>query len=123
MAMAAEPTPFERLGGEVSIDVVVDDFYDRVAGDPELAPFFDDVPMDRLRMHQKAFLTSALGGPDDYHGRDLGEAHAHLDITGRHIDLLLDHLGASLAGLGVSPPLIDEVLTQIGTLRSKVLGQ
>ena len=57
------PTLFERLGGMVSIDVAVDRFYDRLLADPDLAGFFDQVDLRRLRAHQKAFLAMALGGP------------------------------------------------------------
>ena len=62
-AQAPAPTIYERLGGLVTIDVAVDQFYDRVVGDPELAPFFERVDLRRQRAHQKAFLTMALGSP------------------------------------------------------------
>src|SRR5215204_6171955 len=103
MNQAATPTLFERLGGMVSIDVAVDRFYDRVVGDPELAPFFDRVDLPRQRAHQKAFLAMALGGPWSYGGRGLAEAHRHLRIGDHHVDLVAGHLAAVLAGLGVSP--------------------
>ena len=62
MTVTNTPALFERLGGSASIDIAVDQFYERLLDDPELAPFFEDVPMGRQRAHQKAFLTMALGG-------------------------------------------------------------
>jgi hemoglobin len=123
MTQAPAPTIYERLGGLVSIDVAVDHFYDRVVGEPELAPFFDRVDLRRLRAHQKAFLAMALGGPDCYEGRDLAEAHRHITIDDRHVDLVAGHLAAVLAGLGVSPTLIDEVVSAVEGLRGEVLGR
>ena len=117
------PTLFQRLGGMVSIDVAVDQFYDRVVGDPELAPFFDRVDLQRQRAHQKAFLAMALGGPWSYGGRGLAEAHGHLRISDRHIDLIAGHLAAVLAGLGVLPALIDDVVAAVDGLRDEVLGR
>jgi hemoglobin len=117
------PTLFQRLGGEVSIDVAVDQFYDRLLNDPELAPFFASVDMRRQRAHQKAFLAMALGGPRKYGGRSLGEAHSHLDINDRHFDLVAGHLAAVLEGLGVPQELIDEVVMAIDGLRDIVLGR
>jgi hemoglobin len=119
----SKPTLFERLGGMVSIDVAVDRFYDRVLGDPELAPLFDEVDLRRQRVHQKAFLAMALGGPHRYDGRGLADAHRHLPISDRHVDLVAGHLAAVLAGLGVSPALIDEVVAAIDGLRDEVLGR
>jgi hemoglobin len=122
-APAAAATIYERLGGTVSIDVAVDQFYERVIGDPELAPFFDRVDMRRLRVHQKAFLAMALGGPRRHTGSGLAEAHRHLAIDDHHVDLVAGHLAAVLAGLGVSPALIDEVVLAVDGLRGEVLGR
>ena len=117
------PTLFQRLGGEVSIDVAVDRFYERLLADSELAPFFASVDMRRQRSHQKAFLAMALGGPRGYRGRSLGDAHRHLDINDRHFDLVAGHLAAVLEGLGVIQELIDEVVRAVDGLRDVVLGR
>jgi hemoglobin len=123
MIRAITPTLFERLGGMVSIDVAVEQFYDRVLGDPELAPFFDQVDLRRQRAHQKAFLATALGGPRRFEGRGLAEAHRHLRISDHHIDLVVGHLAAVLAGLGVLPALIDEVVAAIDGMRDEVVDR
>jgi hemoglobin len=117
------PTIYERLGGMVSIDVVVEHFYDRVIGDPELAAFFDDVDVQRLRRHQKAFLAMTLGGPDVVESTDLEAAHRDLSIDDRHMDLIVEHLAGALAGLGVLPALIDEAVATVDTVRDDVLGR
>jgi hemoglobin len=123
MIRAVTPTLFERLGGMVSIDVAVDQFYDRVLGDPDLAFFFDQVDLRRQRAHQKVFLAMALGGPQSYEGRGLEDAHRHLRISDHHVNLIADHLAAVLAGLGVLPALIDEVVAAIDGLRDAVLDR
>jgi hemoglobin len=123
MTMTNAPTLFERLGGSVSIDVAVDQLYDRLLDDPEVAPFFDGVPMDRQRAHQKAFLAMALGGPASSHGRSLDEAHAALAIDDHHVDLVAGHLISVLLGLGVAPELVDEVIAAVDGLRPTVLGR
>jgi hemoglobin len=122
-ALAPTPTIFERLGGMVSIDAAVDEFYDRVVGDPELAPFFERVDMRRMRAHQKSFLAMALGGPRRFVGRSLADAHRHLAIDDHHVDLVAGHLAAVLAGLGVSPAQIDDVVSAVDGLRGEVLGR
>jgi hemoglobin len=123
VTQARAPTIYERLGGLVSIDVAVDQFYDRLVGDAELAPFFDRVDVRRLRGHQKAFLAMALGGPRGYEGQGLAEAHRHVAVDDHHVDLVAGHLAAVLAGLGVSPALIDEVVSAVDSLRDEVLGR
>jgi hemoglobin len=123
MTMTNTPTLFERLGGRVSIDVAVDQLYERLLDDAELAPFFDGVPMDRQRAHQKAFLTMALGGAAYYQDRGLKEAHAALALDDHHVDLVAGHLTGVLLGLGVAPELVDEVIAALDGLRATVLGR
>jgi hemoglobin len=123
MTLTNSPTLFERLGGSVSIDVAVDLFYERLLDDPALAPFFEGVPMGRLRAHQKAFLAMALGGPAPYQGRGLHEAHAALTIDDHHVDRAAGHLAGVLLGLGVAPELVDEVIAAVDGLRATVLGR
>jgi hemoglobin len=69
------PTLWDRLGGTQGADALIQDFYDRVLLDPELAPFFEHASMDRLRAMQREFFSAALGGPLEYSG--LPMAHAH----------------------------------------------
>jgi hemoglobin len=121
MTLTNTPTLFQRLGGSVSIDVAVDRLYERLLDDPELAPFFDGVPMGRQRAHQKAFLAMALGGPASYQGRGLDEAHAALRIDDHHVDLVAGHLASVLLDLGVAAELVDEVIAAVDGLRATVL--
>ena len=53
----------------------------------------------------------------------LPSAHRHLAISDRHVDLVAGHLAAVLAGLGVTPALIDEVVSAVDGLRRDVLGR
>ena len=123
MTQSPALTIYERLGGVVSIDVAVDKLYDRIVGDPEVAPFFDHVDQLRLRAHQKSFLAMALGGPGGYEGSSLAHAHRHLAISDRQVDLVAGHLAAVLAGLGVTPALIDEIVAAVDRLRGEVVGR
>lgn len=52
---------YERIGRAPAITAAVDRFYDRVLADPELKNFFNGVSRSRLKAHQFAFLSQALG--------------------------------------------------------------
>ena len=56
------------LAAKPAVNAAVERFYVRVLADPMLAPFFTDVNMERLKGHQFAFLSQALGGPQQYSG-------------------------------------------------------
>jgi hemoglobin len=99
---------YERLGREVGISAAVDDFYRRVLGDPQLAPYFEGADMNRLRAHQAKLLVQVTGGPVEYDGRSLEVAHDGLGITGEDFDRVVGHLAATLTDLGVAP---DDIAT------------
>lgn len=100
---------YDRLGREQGIRTAVDDFYERVVGDPELKPYFDGIDMGRLRGHQAKLLVQVTGGPVEYDGRELAVAHRDLAITSENFDRVVGHLVDTLEDLGVSQDDIGEI--------------
>jgi hemoglobin len=92
---------YERLGEQRGIRAAVDDFYERVLADPELASYFDGIDMGRLRAHQTKLLVQVTGGPVEYDGRELAVAHDGLDVTPGAFDRVVGHLVSTLTDLGV----------------------
>jgi hemoglobin len=75
------PSLFDRIGGHTAINALVQTFYTRVLADPDLAPHFKSVAIDKLQRMQAEFFAAALGGPVKYTGRPISHAHQHLHIT------------------------------------------
>lgn len=119
---SSESSLYERLGGAPAIDAAVDAFYERVLADESVAPFFQGVSMPRQIKQQKAFFTTALGGPAIYKGRDMKEAHDHLAIQEKHFGSIAQHLIATLQALGVGQELIDEVIAAISPLAGDIIN-
>ncbi len=92
---------YERLGEQRGIRAAVDDFYERVLADPELASYFDGTDTSRLRAHQTKLLVQVTGGPVEYGGRRLAVAHDALDVTPEAFDRVVGHLVATLTDLDV----------------------
>ncbi len=119
-------TLFERLGGEQAVKAAVDIFYRKVLADPSISDFFDTTDMDEQRAKQKAFLTMAFGGPNEYSGQDLREAHAPLVERGlddAHFDAVAGHLQDTLKEMEVADDLIGEVIAIAASTRDEVLNR
>lgn len=115
---------FERIGGSPAIGAATELFYRKVLGDPLLAPYFDDIDMDRQIAKQAAFLTMALGGPNNYTGADLRTAHSRLPGLGdEHVDAVIGHLAATLRELGVAEPDIAAIGAIVDSARNDVLNR
>jgi hemoglobin len=96
----SESTLYQRIGGEIAIHAAVDRFYERVLADPSLNHFFINVNMARLKGHQFAFLSQALGGPKQYSRTYMEVAHAKLAVERYHFDLVATHLVPNTTGVG-----------------------
>ncbi|EDM79112.1 protozoan/cyanobacterial globin family protein [Plesiocystis pacifica SIR-1] len=117
---------YEQIGGAPAITAAVEVFYRKVLSDELLAPYFDDIDMDKQLGKQAAFLTMVTGGPNEYTGRDMRTAHAKLverGIGDAHFDHVVQHLGATLAELGVAAELIEQIAAVAESTRADVLGR
>lgn len=123
----AEATLYQKLGGMPAVNLAVDRFYDKVLVDDRIKHFFTGVDMDRMREHQKKFLTFAFGGSPGYDGQGMRAAHARLvdrmGLNDSHFDAVVENLAAVLTDLGVPAPLIGEVATIAESVRGDVLGR
>jgi hemoglobin len=58
---------YDAVGGQETIDKLVDAFYPRVYADDELRPLFEGhVEMEEIKRKQRLFLPQFLGGPAFY---------------------------------------------------------
>lgn len=118
---------YERIGGTVIVEAIVDEFYDKVLSDDRLSHFFENTNMDHLRSHQKLFIMYIFGGADSYIGKNLHEAHKHLvdnmGLSDDHFDVMLENLRSTLAEFKIDDNLIEEALEITKSLRTSVLNR
>ncbi|WP_408959937.1 group I truncated hemoglobin [Natrinema sp. 74] len=112
---------YERLGGEDAIAAVVDEFYDRVVADEQVADYFDDVDMQRQRAHQAQFISSVTGGPVEYTGAEMEAAHEGMGITPSDFRAIATHLDDALAEFDVDNDDREAVLEEIASYKSDIV--
>jgi len=117
-----EMTLFERIGGEPAVAAAVERFYVRVLSDQLLAPFFNNVDIQRLKSHQFAFMSQLMGGPKRYSGAAMAQAHARLSIEPQHFNAVAGHLIETLRELGVSEEIIGEVAAAVTPLSGQIVN-
>lgn len=113
--------PWTRIAGYAGLAPVVHDFYERILLDPTLAPYFVGVDTGALVDHQVRFLGAAIGGPNEYHGRSLSEAHRGLAIDQEAFEAVAALLRETLEDHGWPDQEVDAVLTSIGSLAGQII--
>ncbi len=112
---------YDRLGGLAPISVVVSDFLDALVSDSVLNanPAIDAarkrVPAPYLKYHVTALVCQATGGPCQYQGRSMKQAHAHLNITEREWDRMVTIFKEVLAKHRVPAKETQELLDIVGS--------
>jgi len=120
------PSLFDQLGGAAAVDAAVDIFYRKVLSDYRINRFFDNSDMEKQAAKQKAFLTMAFGGPNNYSGTDMRTAHAKfvkMGLNDSHFDAVMEHLTATLVELSVPPALIAQVAAIAESTRADILNR
>ena len=113
---------YDKIGGQERIELVVEDFYVRVLADDQLAGFFAETNMNRLKSKQAEFFAAALGAPKPYTGAPMKQVHRGRGITMHHFNLVAGHLGDALAAAGIPAETVTEILCAIAPLAPDVVS-
>jgi len=125
---AAKPSLFERLGGLAPISVVVSDFIDALVPDAQLNanPAIDaarkKVPAAYLKFQVTALVCQVTGGPCQYSGRSMKDSHAHLNISEKDWDRMVEVFEQILERYGVPEAETNELLAIVGSTKSDIVA-
>ena len=123
MSTTADASIYETIGGEDALVSVVDDFYDRVLADPQLAPYFQGTRMPALKGKSVEFFATALGGPDVYQGQTMKAIHQGRGISQSDFDKVAYHLTNSLVAAGVPGTIVNEIIGAIAPLADDIVAR
>lgn len=115
------PSLYEKLGGEKTITMVVDYFYDLVLADNTINYFFKNSDIETQRRLQTQFLSYLLGGPNQYTGKSMVKAHEGMNLQPEHLNAMLKHLHDAFVHFGVHESDTHQVLTKYASLRDQIL--
>jgi hemoglobin len=113
---------FDRIGGIDGVRSMVDRFYARVLADPQLLPYFYDVPMDKLRRMQFEFFAAAVDGPIRYSGRSMAHAHRGRRIKREHFQAFVGHMFETLKDIDLSEDDRRAIIARINAYADDVIG-
>jgi hemoglobin len=124
-----QQTLYERLGGVNSIAMVVDRFSDAIVENPKLQKnpalreWNESGQLAGLKFMRTLWLCQQAGGPFQYTGKELGEAHRDLDITSDEFDEVGAEIARALDGLNVPDREKQEVLAAIVARKGEVVHE
>ena len=120
--VAAEPSLYDRLGGQGAITSVVDDFVANVAADARINARFAKTDIPHLKQMLVDQICQATGGPCTYTGKSMPDAHRGMKITDADFTALVEDLTKSLDKLKVAEREKNELLSALGGMKGEIVG-
>ena len=134
---------YDRLGADQGIATLTDDWVTRMLADPRVnfarqgvtrgglsihrgdSMHWEasDANKKLLKIHIAQFVALASGGPAQYSGREIKEAHTGLHITNDEFDASVGDLKASLDKLQVANTEQKELLAIIESTRDQIVEE
>lgn len=120
-ARQAEASLYDRVGGRESIHTVVADTVARHLVNEQILHLMEGVDADHLISQVTDFLVVATGGEGEYIGRNMAEAHAHLELSNVEFLAAGHDLGAAMDAAGWGADEKQELLCAFVGLRGEVV--
>ena len=114
-------TLYDDLGGEAGIAAIVDRLLDRMAADPEVAPFFAKTNMDRFERLLKEHLCALADGPCQYTGDSMRDAHRGHGITDASFTALAEDLELAMDDVHVPFNVQNRLLARLAPLHGEIV--
>jgi len=127
MEIQEQVTLYNRLGGVYNIATVVDDFIDRIMVDPRLNanPHVNEAHHRVSPAGFKFLVTEmvcwAVGGPQQYSGRTMGDTHRHLMITSQEWQAFMDDFQQTLDKFNVPQQEQEELVAIVESTREAIV--
>jgi len=117
----ANPTLYERLGGQPVVTKVVDETIDRAATDPRTSRSFKDVKLQHVKDMIVEQICSLTGGGCKYTGDPMDKVHVGLKNTEAEMDLVVQFLRDALERNGVKDREKNELLRVLAPMKHDIV--
>ena len=122
-----ETTLWDRLGGEMGVKKIVDDFLGVAIENPDINLLrggkvkLDLKAVTNLKKMMVDFISAATGGPLKYEGKDLKSAHAGMKITEKEFDAFIKVFGEVLERNKIAKADIDELMKVMNATKKDIV--
>ncbi len=118
-----ESTLYLELGGQPGVDQLVERLVQRVHHDPRIAPLFQDSDLaDLQRLIGEQFCVE-FGGPCEYTGRSMEDAHSGLAITEAEFEAFVEDLILAMEDRQLPITTQNRILAVFAPMRAQVIHQ
>lgn len=117
----AQSTLYERLGGTAKLKAAVNEFIPIMQADDRINFTFADTDLTKFKQLLFEQLCALAKGPCQYSGRDMGTAHAKLDISDAQFNALTEDLYVALERVHVPYRLQNQLVALLAPMERDII--
>lgn len=121
--MGEKKSLYDRLGGKIAIEAMVDDLMVNVAADARVKQRFAGANLRGLKQNLVEQICELTGGPCLYTGRDMKTAHTAMGISETEFDAVMEDMGKTLDKSQVAAEDKTQLLAILGKLKGDIVGR
>ena len=118
---ASSTTLFERLGGQETLENVIDNLVKNIGQDEVIFHFFADSNVTRFKDNLYIHLCYVSNGPCQYDGDTMVDIHTGMNVREGDFNRLVELLIKAMDTSGVAYPLQNELLSRLVPLRKEII--
>ncbi|MCX7554285.1 group 1 truncated hemoglobin [Marinicella sp. S1101] len=116
----AEESLYQQLGGEPTVDAITKNLIDRLLVNPKISFLFEETDREDLHLKIVDQICMETGGPCEYEGLDMVEAHSGMDIKYSEFDVFVEDFILAMEDAKVPFRLQNKVLAIFAPMREDV---
>ena len=118
---------YERLGSAAGVTIIVHDVVEAHMVNPVVGPRFHPYKDDPQRLAEMTdllckFLTAGSGGPQEYKGRSMPDAHRGMNISAAEYMAAMDDIMAVLGKHEIDQTAQKDVLAILYALKAEIVN-
>ncbi|WP_342132318.1 group I truncated hemoglobin [Hydrogenophaga sp. OTU3427] len=115
-------TLYDRLGRRDGIARITRALIQNHLANPLVSNRYAQIQdMDRLERNVIDFFCAGAGGPEAYAGKDMLATHRGMNISEQEFVAVIDDAMAALVSCGIEPPVRNEVLAILWSMKGEVI--
>lgn len=123
LAISAEKSLYDRIGGEAKAREIVSDIWDNHAKNPIVKDRFAKSNPDYVKQRVFEIFAAATGATDvEYTGMDMKTAHTGMNISEMEFNAVVDDVLAACESNGVAQQELNEVLAILWSVRKQIVN-
>ncbi|BFI95304.1 MAG: group 1 truncated hemoglobin [Rhodanobacter sp.] len=115
------PTLYEQLGGEHGVAAITSNLLDAFARDPQVAPSFDHVDINRFQAYFADYICQIADGPCRYKGDSMAAVHRGMHINAAMFNAVVEDLIAAMNRQRVPVRVQNRLLARLAPERKDIV--